>query len=118
MCVTRRTEGALGVVEGDAPTTGGGNFPKTFEKDFLEIQEPSPGPSLSSYYKFIEGGRFILRKFAIPLFFELEAKGVRTHRWMQIDNSKKVEDLGLVEENFLEMGKELSEIREKESKIR
>lgn len=57
-------------------------------------------------------------KFAIPLFFELEAERERTHRWMQIAKSKKVEDVGLMEENVLEMGKDLSELREKESTIR
>jgi len=44
---------------------------------------------LSSYYKFIEGGRVIPKKIAIPLFFEIEAERGRTHRWMQISKVKK-----------------------------
>jgi len=52
---------------------------------------------LSSYYKFIEGGRIILEKFAAPLLYELEIERGRTHRWMEIDKSKKVEDVGLME---------------------
>lgn len=33
---------------------------------------------------------------------------------MQIAKSKKVEDVGLMEEKILEMGKELNELRDKE----
>ena len=56
--------------------------PKTFEKDFLELQEPSPQPSLRSYYKFIEGGRIIPQKFVVTLFYELEVEIGRTHKGM------------------------------------
>jgi len=55
--------------------------PKTFEKDFLELQEPSPQCSLISYYKSIKGGRIIPQKFAITLFYELEEERGRTHKW-------------------------------------
>lgn len=37
---------------------------------------------------------------------------------MQIANSKNMEDVGLMEEKVLEMGKDLSEFREKESIMR
>jgi len=37
---------------------------------------------------------------------------------MQIAKSKTVEDVSLMEEIFLEMGKELSELREEESTMR
>jgi len=62
--------------------------------------------------------RVIPEKIAIPLFFELETKRGTTHKWMQISKSRKVEDVGLMEEKVLEMGKELSELREKESMMR
>jgi len=73
---------------------------------------------LSSYYKFIERGGVIPQKIVIPLLFELEAERGRTHRWMHISKSKKVEYVGLMEEKALEMGKELSELREKGSTMR
>ena len=59
-------------------------------KEVPELEEPSPQPNLHSYYRFIEGGKVIPQKFAIPLFFELEKERVRTHRWMQIAKSKGV----------------------------
>jgi len=96
----------------------GGASPRTFERYFLEMQEPSPQPNLSSYYKFIEGGRVIPQKIVISLFFELEAERGRTNRWMQIAKSKKVEDVVLMEEKLLEMGKELSELRDREYTMR
>jgi len=52
---------------------------------------------LSSYYKFIEGGRIIPKKISIPLLYELEIERGRTHMWMKIAKSKKVEDVGLME---------------------
>jgi len=52
-------------------------------KKFLqELQKPNPQPSLGSYYKFVEGGRIILEKFFISVFFELEKEIGITHRWM------------------------------------
>lgn len=79
--------------------------PQTFMKEFLEFQKLSPQPSWSSHYKFIEGGKIIPQTFAVPLFYELEEKRGRTHRWMQIAKSKKVQDAGLMEENVPEMRK-------------
>lgn len=35
--------------------------------------------------------------------------------WMQIDKSKNVENVGLMEEKVIEMGKELSDLRVRES---
>ena len=93
-------------------------FPKTFYRDFPELQEPSSQPNLSSYYKFIEGGIIIPQKFAVPFVFELEAERARIDRWMQISKSRKVEYLGLMEWKVLDMDKELSEIRERESTMR
>jgi len=55
--------------------------PETKTED-PELWEPSPQPNLDSYYRFIEGGRVIPQKIAIPLFIELEKKIARTHRWM------------------------------------
>jgi len=43
----------------------------------------------------LRGGRIIPQKFAIPLFFELEKKRIRSHRWMQITKSKGVEKLAI-----------------------
>jgi len=42
----------------------------------------------------------------------------RTHRWMKIFKSKKVEDVGHMEEKLLEMGRELSELRDREHIMR
>jgi len=70
---------------------------------------------LSSSSKFIEGERIILENFSIPLLYELEIKRSRTHRWMKIVESKKIEDIALMEEKVSEMGKELSDLRGTES---
>ena len=85
------------------------------KKDDPELREPSPQPNLDSYYRFIEGGRVIPQKFSIPLFFKLEKERAGTHRWMQIAKSKGVEEIGHMEENLKEMGKELSSLREREA---
>ena len=57
----------------------GATSPKTYEGESQEMQEPSPQPNLSSYYRFIKGGRVIPHKISIPLFFELEKERGRTH---------------------------------------
>ena len=59
-----------------------------------EILEPSPHPSLGSYYNLLEAGKIIPQKFAVPLFFALEEERIRTHTWMRISKSKGVEDIG------------------------
>ena len=41
------------------------------EKEVEHIMEPSPQPSLGSYYNFLEAGKIIPQKFSIPLFFTL-----------------------------------------------
>lgn len=52
---------------------------KREEEDLKELQDLDPQPNLESYYKFVEGGKIIPEKFAIPLFFELEKERGRTH---------------------------------------
>jgi len=79
------------------------------------LREPSPQPNLDSYYRFIEGGRVIPKKFSIPLFFEIEKERARTHIWMQILKSKGMEDIGHMEEKVKEMGRELSSLRDREA---
>lgn len=73
---------------------------------------------MSSYYKFIEGGRILSQKTVVPLLYELEIERGRTHKWMKNSKSKKVEVVGLVEEKVLQMSRELSEFRTRESKIK
>ena len=85
------------------------------KRENQELREPSPQPKLDSYYRFIEGGRVIPQKFVIPLFFELEKERAITHRWMQISKSKRVEDIGHMEEKLKEMGRELSSLRDREA---
>ena len=41
-----------------------------------------------------------------------------THRWMQISKSKGVEDIGHMEENVKEMGRELSSLRDREEMMK
>jgi len=72
------------------------------------IPEPSPQPSLSSYYNFLEAGRIIPQKFTMPLFFALEEERVRTHTWMRIAISKGVADIGPLEEQLKEARRELA----------
>lgn len=43
---------------------------------------------------------------------------IRTHRWMQIAKFNKEEYVGIMEETILEMSKELSEMRMRESIVR
>ena len=40
------------------------------------IMEPSPQPSLGSYYKFLEAGKIIPQKFTVSLFLALEEERV------------------------------------------
>lgn len=92
--------------------------PKEEENGIHELQNPDAQPNLESYYKFVEGGRIIPEKFSIPFFFELEKERGRTHRWMQISKSKKVEDMGLMEEKVIEQKKELNNLRLRDLIIR
>ena len=92
--------------------------PQTFKKKITEFQEPTPQLKLGSYYKFIEGGRLIPEKFTIPLLHELEIERGCTHKWMHIAKSKNVEDVGLMEERLIEMGKELGDVRLRESMVK
>ena len=70
--------------------------------------EPSPQPSLSSYYNFLEVGKIIPQKFTVPLFFALEEERVRTHTWMRIAKCKGVADIGPLEEQLKEARRELA----------
>ena len=54
------------------------------EEEVKHIMEPSPQPSLSSYYNLLEARKIIPQKFTVPLFFALEEERVRTHTWMRI----------------------------------
>lgn len=72
------------------------------EEDKEHIPEPSPQPSLSSYYNFLEAGKIIPQKFTVPLFFALEEERVRTHTWMKIAKSKGVADIDPLEEQLKE----------------
>lgn len=57
------------------------------EEKVENIMEPSPQPSLGSYYNFFEAGKIIPQKFTVPLFLALEEERVRTHIWMEIAKS-------------------------------
>jgi len=48
----------------------------------------------------------------------LEIERGRTHRWMKFSKSKNVEDVDLMEEKFTKMGKELIDLRLRESIMR
>lgn len=48
------------------------------EEKSKEILEPSPQPSLGSYYNLLEAGKIIPQNFVVPLFFTLEKEWVRT----------------------------------------
>jgi len=88
------------------------------KKEDPDLRVPSPQPNLNSYYTFIEGVRVIPQNFSIPLFFELEKEKARTHRWMKIDKSKGMEDVGHMEEKLKEMSRELSSIRDIEAMMK
>ena len=75
------------------------------------IVEPSPQPSLGSYYNFLEARKIIPQKFTVPLFQALEEERVRTHIWMKIAKSKGVADIGPLEEKLNEAQTELARVR-------
>jgi len=91
-------------MEGEAPSSPPREDevepPREEEKE--PIPEPTPQPSLSSYYNFLEAGKIIPQKFPVPLFFALEEERVRTHTWMKIAKSKGMADIGPLEEQFKE----------------
>ena len=97
-------------MEGEAPLSppreGEVEPPKEVEKE--HIPEPSPQPSLSSYYNFLEAGKIIPQKFTVPLFFALEEERVHTHTWMKIAKSKGVADIGPLQEHLKEARSEFS----------
>lgn len=85
--------------------------PSQEEETFEKILEPSPQPSLGSYYNLLEARKIIPQKFAVPLLFALEEERVRTHTWMRIAKSKGVADIGHLEEQLKELRKELAMVR-------
>lgn len=87
-------------------------------KEDPKLRERSPQTNLYCQYRFSEGGGVIQKKFFIPLFFELEKERERTHRWMQIAKSKRVEDIGHMEEKVKEVGRELSSVRDIEAMMK
>ena len=78
------------------------------EGEVEHIMEPSPQPSLSSYYNFLEAGKIIPQKFTVPLFFALEEERVWTHTWMRIAKSKGVADIAPLEDQLKEARRELA----------
>lgn len=52
-----------------------------------KILEPTPQPSLGTYYNLLEAGKIIPHKFAVPLFFAVEEERIRTHTLMRISKS-------------------------------
>jgi len=80
-----------------------------------KIVEPSPQPSLGSYYNFLEARKIIPQKFTVPLFLALEEERVRTHTWMKIAKSKGMADIGPLEEKLKEARRELAMVRHVES---
>ena len=85
------------------------------EEKVESIMEPSPQPSLGSYYNFLEAEKIIPQKFTVPLFLALEEEKVRTHTWMKIAKSKGVVDIDPLEEQLKEARKELTMVQHVES---
>ena len=106
MARLQETERMEGEGRSSPPREGEVEPPKEVEKE--PIPEPSPQPSLSSYYTFLEAGKIIPQKFTVPLFFALEEERVRTHTWMKIAKSKGVADIGPLQEQLKEARSELA----------
>ena len=102
----QETEKREGEGPSSPPREGEIEPPKEAEKE--HIPEPSPQPSLSSYYNFLEAGKIIPQKFTVPLFFALEEERVCTHTWMQIVKSKGVADIGPLQEQLKEVRSEFA----------
>jgi len=90
---TERREG-----EGPSSPPMEAKVEQPIEVEEEQIQEPSPQPSLGSYYMFLNAGKIIPQKFTMPLFFALEEERIRTHTWMKIAKSKGVADIGPLQE--------------------
>jgi len=90
-------EGREMLQESVAKPQEGGDIPQ-------ELQEHDPQPNLWSYYKFYEGGKLIPTEFTVLILHELDKERSRSHRWMKIEKSKGVEDVGLMEERIKSMG--------------
>jgi len=79
------------------------------------IMEPSPQPSLGSYYNLLEVRKIITQKFTVQLFLALEEERVWTHTWMKIAKSKGVADIGPLEEKLKDTQRELARVWNVES---
>ena len=75
------------------------------------IMQPSPQPSLGSYYNFLEAEKIIPQKFTVPLFIALEEERVTTHTWMKIAKSKVVTNIGPLGEQIKEARRELAMVK-------
>lgn len=106
MARLQETERMEGEGPSSPPREGEVEPPKEVEKE--PIPEPSPQPSLSSYYTFLEAGKIIPQKFSMPLFFALDKERIRTHTWMKIAKSKGVADIGPLQEQLKEARSELA----------
>ena len=73
---------------------------------------------MSSYYTFIEGGRMIPQKIPVPIFYHLEKERTHTHHWMQIEKTRCVHDIAIMEEKVTEMGKDLANFRLRETMLK
>lgn len=81
------------------------------------LYDPDPQPKLRSYYAWIEAGNILPNHFAVQLFFELDKERGRTHRWMQINKSKVLEDVAIMEDKMKNIGEEMAELKFKEANI-
>ncbi len=79
--------GNIGYAKGDQKD-GRKSAKSSLEEEKADtIMEPSPQPSMGSYYNFLEARNIIPQKFTVPLFLALEEERVRTHTWMKIAKS-------------------------------
>ena len=92
--------------------------PKPAPEDISTVSHAIPQPNLNSYYTFIEGVIFIPQNFVVPLFYQLEQERACTHHWMKIATTKGVPDIGMMEEKVTKMGRDLSDVRLRESMLK
>ena len=71
------------------PREGEVEPPKDVEEE--HIPKPSPQPSLSSYYNFLDAGKIIPQKFTVPLFFCIRG---RKSPYTHVDENSKVKGCG------------------------
>lgn len=83
-----------------------------------KLQESNPQLYLEPYYAQIKVGKTLLTHFSIQLFFELEKERGRTPKCMNISKSKRVEDVGIMEEKMKNTGEEMDDLIFVEANIR